>query len=174
MRAGPDSGGDRQRRARCAGRSRAIASADFRTDHRGDPLGPGKECPQPVEHESGSLFDDPVSGVVNILDFEVTHAIRIAPQQRRRDHRIFASMQHSNRHIDAAVCVSATNQPHRTGIEPVQHRGQVVGHIGLEIPVAGRRNSNSRRANRDRAPRYPSAGSGPISSCHSHQFCGKP
>ena len=64
-----------------------------------------------MENESGSLFDDPVSGVVNILDFEVTHAIRIAPQQRRRDHRIFASMQHSNRHIDAAVCVSATNQP---------------------------------------------------------------
>ena len=82
MRTGPNCGSDRQRVVRRAGCSCALSATDRRADRRRDALAPGKECLQPVEHESGLLFDDPVSGVVNCLDLEVTHAIGIAAQQR--------------------------------------------------------------------------------------------
>ena len=91
MRTGPNCGSDRQRVVRRAGCSCALSATDRRADRRRDALAPGKECLQPVEHESGLLFDDPVSGVVNCLDLEVTHAIGIAAQQRRGDHWVSGS-----------------------------------------------------------------------------------
>ena len=58
------------------------------------------------------LFDDPVSCIVDRLDLEVTHAICVPRSSVAVITRTFGSMQHSNGHIDAAVCVSAMKPLH--------------------------------------------------------------
>ena len=69
------------------------------------------KCVQRPKHEFGPLIDDPMSGVVDRFDLDVTHAICIATQQRRSDHRIMLPAQNPTGHIGAA---SVAIQPKRS------------------------------------------------------------
>jgi hypothetical protein len=70
-----------------------------------------QKCVQRPKHEFGPLIDDPMSGVVDRFDLDVTHAICIATQQRRSDHWIMLRAQNPNGPIDAASVVLAAKPP---------------------------------------------------------------